>query len=190
VDPATLTLEEAVALAREHAPPLQEARAKAALARLDVQATRWWTWLIPSITASPGYDFLAGQERTTVALSLDLTKLLGQGAREAERARLGLVQAERAVAVVESEVVAAVTAAVFRVAATRAAMTMREAAVADALKLHALETIRFDLGTGDLAPLLRARDGLGRARLDLLAAQQEAALATLALRRAIGLPAP
>jgi outer membrane protein TolC len=188
VDPAALSLEAALALARTHAPALQEARAKVALARLDVQATRWWTWLIPSVTVTPGYDFLAGQEQAAAALALDLTKLLGQGAREAERARLGLAQAERAVAVAEQEVTAAVTAAVFRLATARATVSLRETAVADALKLHALETVRFDLGTGDLAPLLRAREGLGRARLDLLAAEQETALAALALRRVIGLP--
>jgi outer membrane protein TolC len=190
IDPAALTLDEALALARVHAPALQEARAKVALARLDVQATRWWTWLIPAITASPGYDFLAGQERATAALSLDLSKFLGAGARDAERARLGVAQAERTLAAVEGEVVAAVTQAVFRVATAGATVTLRDAAVADAMKLQALETLRFDLGTGDLVPLLRARDGLGRARLDLLTAHQEAALAALVLRRAIGLPPP
>jgi outer membrane protein TolC len=190
IDPAALTLEEALTLARVHAPALHEARAKVALARLDVQATRWWTWLIPAVTVTPGYDLLAGQERAAAALSLDLSRFLGSGARDAERARLGLTQAERAVAVAAQEVEAAVTTAVFRLATARATASLREAAVADALKLHALETVRFDLGTGDLAPLLRAREALGRTRLDLLAAQQETALAALALRRAIGLPAP
>jgi outer membrane protein TolC len=190
IDPATLTLAEAVALARIHAPTLQEARAKVALARLDVRATRWWTWLIPSVSASPGYDFLAGQERASVALSLDLTKLLGQGAREAERADLALAQAERAVEIAEAAVVEAVTRAYFALVAIRATVEVRTAAIADALKLEALEAIRFAHGTGDLAPLLHARATLARARLDRLTAEQEAQLAALALRRAIGLPLP
>jgi outer membrane protein TolC len=62
--------------------------------------------------------------------------------------------------------------------------------VAHAVKLQALETIRFEHGTGDLAPLLQAEAALTRARLELLAAQQEAALAELALGRAIGFPIP
>jgi outer membrane protein TolC len=190
VDPTTLTLAEAIALARAHAPALQEARAKVALVRLDVRATRWWTWLIPSVSASPGYDFLAGQERASVALSLDLTKLLGQGAREAERADWALAHAERAVEIAEAAVVEAVTRAHFQLTVTRATVEVRTAAVADALKLEALEAIRFAHGTGDLAPLLHARAALARARLDRLTAEQEAQLAALALRRAIGLPLP
>jgi outer membrane protein TolC len=190
VDPATLTLAEAVALARVHAPALQEARAKVALARLDVRATRWWTWLIPSVTASPGYDFLAGQEHASVALALDLTKLLGQGAREAERADLALAEATRAVGIAEAAVVEAVTRAHFALIAARATVEVRAEAVADAVKLNALEAIRFVHGTGDLAPRLQARQALARARLDLLAAEQAAQLAALALGRAIGLPGP
>ena len=189
-DPAALTLDAALALAREHAPALQEARARVALAQLDVRATRWWTWLLPSISASQGYDFLAGQERASVALSLDLSKLLGQGAREAARADLGLAQAERAVGVAEAAVVEAVTRAHFQLAAARATVQVRAEAVADAVKLDALEALRFIHGTGDLAPRLRARDALARARLDLLTAEQEVALAALALSRAIGAPGP
>jgi outer membrane protein len=190
LDSATVTLEEAVALALESAPKLQEARAKVALARLDVRATQWWQWLIPSLSASQGFDFLAGQERAAVALSLDLSKFLGKGAREAEAARIGLAQAERALEVARAEVVAEVTRAVFHRSATRAAVQVREEAVAHAVKLRALETIRFEHGTGDLGPLLQAEAALARARLELLAAQQEAALAELALGRAIGQPLP
>lgn len=190
VDPATLTLDAAIALALEHAPRLQEARAKVALARLDVRATRWWQWLVPSLSASQGYDFLAGQERASVALSLDLARFLGKGAREAEQARIGLAQADRALETARDEVIAEVTRAVFHRTATRAAVPARETAVIHALKLQALETIRFQHGTGDLAPLLQAEEALARARLELLAAQQAAALAELALLRAIGLPLP
>ena len=50
--------------------------------------------------------------------------------------------------------------------------------------------IKFAHGTGALTPLLHAQAALTRARLDLLTAQQEARLAALALRRAIGLPHP
>jgi outer membrane protein TolC len=188
VDHATVTLEDAVALALEHAPKLQEARAKVALARLDVRATRWWQWLVPSLSAHQGFDFLAGQERAAVALSLDLSKFLGKGAREAEAADIGLAQAERALAVARAEVIAEVTRAVFHRTATRAAVEVREAALAQAMKLRALETIRFDYGTGDLAPLLHAEAAVACAGLELLTGQQEAALAELALRRAIGLP--
>ncbi len=59
---------------------------KVLLARLEVRSTAWWTWLIPSVTAHQGYDLLAQQQRAAVALSLDLSKLLGKGAQEAERA--------------------------------------------------------------------------------------------------------
>ena len=189
-DPATLTLEAAVALALDHAPTLQEARAKVALARLDVKATRWWQWLIPSLSATQGFDFLAGQERAAVALSLDLSKFLGQGAREAERARIELAQRERALEVARAEVIAEVTRAVYHRTATRAAGQVREEAVAHAAKLRALEAIRFEHGTGDLAPLLHAEAALAGARLELLTAQQAAALAELALLRALGLPLP
>jgi cobalt-zinc-cadmium efflux system outer membrane protein len=190
VDPATLTLEAAVALALEHAPRLQEARAKVALAALDVRATRWWQWLVPSLSAGQGFDFLAGQERASVALSLDLSKFLGKGARDAEQARIGLAEAERALATARSEVVAEVTRAVYHRDATQAAVPVREQALVHALKLQRLEAIRFQLGTGDLGPLLQADGAVARAQLDLLAGEQAAALAELALLRAIGLPLP
>jgi outer membrane protein TolC len=188
VDLDTLTLDQALALAREHAPRLQDARAKVALAQLDVQATRWWQWLVPSVTAQPGYDFLAGQERAALALSLDLSKLLGAGAREAERARIHFAQAERALATVEAEVVAEVTKAYFSLAELRATVPVREAAIAQTLKLQALQAIRFEHGSTDLAPLLDAQAALARARLELLRTQQAVRLAELELVRAIGLP--
>ena len=59
VDAAALTLDEAIVLAIEHAPKLHEARAKVALAHLDVRATRWWTWLIPMVTAHQGFPFVS-----------------------------------------------------------------------------------------------------------------------------------
>ncbi|MCI0548687.1 MAG: TolC family protein [Candidatus Rokubacteria bacterium] len=190
VDPAALTLDEAIALALDHAPKLHDARAKVALARLDVRGTRWWTWLIPAVTAHQGFDFLSAQERAAIALSLDLSKFLGKGAREAEQAQHGLAQAERALEVTRTEVVTEVTRAVFQLTSARAAIEVREDAVAHALKLQALEAIRFEHGTGDLGPLLRAREALARARLELLTARHEAHLGELALRRAIGLPLP
>jgi cobalt-zinc-cadmium efflux system outer membrane protein len=189
-DVAALTLEEAVGLALEHAPKLRDARVKVALARLDVRATRWWTWLIPSVTAQQGFDFLAGQERAVLALSLDLSKLLGAGAREAEAALMRLDQAEVALGAVRAEVTAEVSRAFFQLTAARATVEAREEAVAHAVKLEALEAIKFDHGTGDLGPRLHAWAALTRARLELLTAQQEVRLAELALRRAIGLPLP
>ncbi|MCI0545811.1 MAG: TolC family protein, partial [Candidatus Rokubacteria bacterium] len=120
VDPAALTLDEAIALAVEHAPKLHDARIKVALARLDVRATRWWTWLIPSVTTHQGFDFLLGQERAAVALSLDLSKFLGKGAREAEQAQFGLAQAELALEGARTEVVTEVTRAFFQLTAARA----------------------------------------------------------------------
>jgi outer membrane protein TolC len=189
IDPADLPLETLLTLARQHAPKLQDARAKVALARLDVRGTEWWTWLVPSVTAHQGYDFLGAQERAAVALSLDLSKFLGAGARDAERARLGLAQAERALAVTEAEVVAEVLQAAYQVTTARATVQVRETAVAHAVKLHLLERIKFEHGTGDLAPLLQAEGALARARLELLQAQQAADLAVLALYRAVGITA-
>jgi outer membrane protein TolC len=190
VDPADLPLETLLDLARQHAPKLQDARAKVALARLDVRATEWWTWLVPSVTAHQGYDFLTGQERAAVGLALDLSRFLGGGVRDAERARLGLAEAERALAVTEAEVVAEVIQAAYQVAAARATVEVREAAVAHAVKLELLERIRFEHGTGDLGPLLQAEGALARARLELLQARQAAALAALALSRAVGVTTP
>lgn len=190
IDPADLPLETLVTLARQHAPKLQDARAKVALARLDVRGTEWWTWLVPSVTAHQGYDFLTGQERAAVGLALDVSKFLGDGARAAERARLGLAQAERALTVTEAEVVAEVVQAAYQVTSARATVQVREAAVAHAVKLELLERIKFEHGTGDLAPLLQAEGALARARLELLQARQAADLTALALYRAIGLTAP
>jgi outer membrane protein TolC len=190
VDPTALTLEESLSLALDHSPKLQEARARVALARLDVKAAQWWNWLIPKVTTHQGFDFLAGQERGSVALSLDLSKFLGEGAREAEKARIHLERAERALAEARGELIADVTKAFFHLTATKAAVQVREEAVAQALKLQALQQIKFEHGTGDLAPLLQAQEALARARLDLLRARHEARLAELALLRAIGLPLP
>ena len=190
IDPADLPLETLQDLARQHAPKLKDARAKVALARLDVRGTEWWTWLVPSVTAHQGYDFLTGQDRAAVGLALDLSKFLGAGARDAERARLGLEQAERALAATEAEVLAEVVQAAYLVATTRATVQVREMAVAHAIKLELLERIKFDHGTGDLAPLLQAEGGLARARLELLQAKQAADLAALGLYRAVGLVAP
>jgi outer membrane protein TolC len=189
IDPADLPLETLLTLARQHAPKLQDARAKVALARLDVRGTQWWTWLVPSVTAHQGYDFLTGQDRAAVGLALDVSKFLGGGARDAERARLGLEQTERALAVTEAEVVAEVVQAAYQVTTARATVQVRETAVAHAVKLELLERIKFEHGTGDLAPLLQAEGALARARLELLQARQAADLAVLALYRAVGLTA-
>ncbi len=188
VDLAALTLEESIALALIHSPKLQEARAKVALARLDVRAARWWHWLIPKVTTHQGFDFLLGQERASIALSLDLSKFLADGPREADRARIGLEHAARALEAVREEVIAQVTKAFFHLTATKAAVQVREETVGQALKLQAFQAIRFEHGSSDLALLLHAQDALARARLDLLGAQQEATLGELELRRAIGLP--
>ena len=190
IDPAELPLATLLDLARQQAPKLKDARATVALARLDVQGTEWWTWLVPSMTAHQGYDFLTGQDRAAVGLALDLSKFLGAGARDAERARLGLAQAERMLAATEAEVVAEVVQAAYQVTAARATVQVRETAVAHAVKLELLERIKFDHGTGDLAPLLQAEGGLARARLELLQARQTADLAALALSRAVGIMAP
>jgi outer membrane protein TolC len=190
IDPADLPIETLLTLARQHAPRLQDARAKVALARLDVRGTEWWTWLVPSVTAHQGYDFLTGQERAAIGLAIDLSKLVGAGARDAERARLGLAQAERALAVAEAEMVAEVVQAAYQVATLRATVEVREAAVAHAVKLELLERVKFEHGTGDLAPRLQAEGALARARLELLQARQAADLAALALCRAVGIPAP
>ena len=190
IDPAELPLETLLDLARQHAPKLKDARAKVALARLDIQGTEWWTWLVPSMTAHQGYDFLTGQDRAAVGLALDLSRFLGAGARDAERARLGLAQAERMFAATEAEVVGEVVQAAYQVAAARATVQVRETAVAHAVKLELLERIKFEHGTGDLAPLLQAEGGLARARLELLQAKQTADLAALALYRAVGLGTP
>lgn len=190
LDPAEFPLETLLAHARQHAPKLKDARAKVALARLDVRGTEWWTWLVPSVTAHQGYDFLTGQERAAVGLALDLSKFLGAGARDAERARIGLEQAEQGLATTEAAVLAEVVQAAYQVAAARATVQVREAAVAHAVKLELLERIKFDHGTGDLAPLLQAEGGLARARLELLQATHAADLAALALYRAVGLVAP
>ncbi len=190
VDPAVLTLEESIALALTDSSKLQEARAKVALARLDVKAARWWNWLIPTVTTHQGFDFLASQQRASVALSLDLSKFLGEGEREAEKATIGLEQAERALVEARAEVIAEVTRAFFHLTATKAALQVREDAVGQTLKLQALQMIRFEHGSSDLAPLLQAQAALARARLDLLSAQQEARLAEFGLLRAIGLPLP
>jgi outer membrane protein TolC len=139
------------------------------------------------VTAHQGYDFLTGQERAAVGLALDLSKFVGAGARDAERARFGLEQAARALTVVEAEVVGDVVQARYQVTAARATVQVRETAVAHAVKLELLERIKFDHGTGDLAPLLQAESALARARLELLQATQAADLAALALYRAIGL---
>jgi len=76
------------------------------------------------------------------------------------------------------------------VAATRATVAVRETAVAHAVKLELLERIKFEHGTGDLAPLLQAEGALARARLELMQAKQAADLAAVALYRVLGLGPP
>ncbi len=188
LDPTALTLEESIALALTHSPKLQEARARVALARLDVRATTWWNWLIPRVTTHQGFDFLLGQERAAVLLSLDLSRFLGEGTREGEKAGIGLEQAERAVEVTRAEVITEVTEAFFHLTATNAALQVREEAVAQALKLQALQAIKFEHGASDLGPLLHSQEALAQSRLELLRARHEAKLAELGLLRALGLP--
>ena len=174
----------------QHAPKLQDARAKVALARLDVRGTEWWTWLVPSVTAHQGYDFLTGQERAAVGLALDLSKFARRGRpgrrAGAARPRAGRARPRRRRGGGRGEVVQAL----YQVTAARATVQVRETAVAHAVKLEPLERIKFEHGTGDLAPLLQAEGGLARARLELLQAKQAADLAALALYRAVGLTAP
>lgn len=190
INVADLTLEEAIALALARSPKLHEARARVALARLDVRASRWWNWLLPRVTTHQGFDFLTGQERASVALSLDLSKLLGEGPRAAERAQIELDSAERGLETVRTEVALEVTKSFFHLTSTKAAFQVREEAVAQALKLEALQAIKFAHGSVDLGPLLQAREALARARLELLRAEHEVRLAELGLRRAMGLGLP
>jgi len=96
----------------------------------------------------------------------------------------------RALVEARSEMISEVTKAFFHLTAAKATIQVREDAVAQALKLQALQQIKFEHGTGDLAPLLHAQEALARARLDLLRARHEARLAELGLLRAIGLPLP
>ena len=49
LDVETLRLDDAITLALEQSPKLQDGRAKVALAQLDVKATSWWQWLVPSM---------------------------------------------------------------------------------------------------------------------------------------------
>jgi outer membrane protein TolC len=87
-------------------------------------------------------------------------------------------------------VIAEVTKAVFHRDATWEAVAVREKVLAHALKLHALHSIRFNHGSDDLPTLLQAEASFARAQLDLQAAQHEAHLARLNLRRVVGLPLP
>lgn len=186
--PEGLTLDQAVATALEHSPKIREAREKIALAELDVKATVWWRWLIPNLTVAEGYDFLNQQERAHVAMTLDLSKLLGEGSREERQAEIKLFNSNLHLETVRRQTAREAAQAFFEYAAARQEVPVREEVLENSLKLREVLKIKFDHGSVELDKMLAIEETISAARLEVLKAQQNARLAEMKLIEAIGLP--
>jgi outer membrane protein TolC len=186
--PEGLTLDEAVATALEHSPKIGEAREKIALAELDVKAAVWWRWLIPNLTVAEGYDFLSQQERAHVAMTLDLSKILGEGLREERQAEIKLFNSNLYYETVRRQTAREAAQAFFEYAAARQAVPVKEEVLKNSLKLREVLKIKFEHGSIELDKLLAIEETISSARLEVLKARQNACLAEMKLIEAMGLP--
>ena len=186
--PEGLTLDEAVETALEHSPKIGEAREKIALAELDVKAAVWWRWLIPNLTVAEGYDFMSQQERAHVAMTLDLSKLLGEGSREEKQAEIKLFNSNLYYEAVRRLTAREAAQAFFEFAASRQAVPVKEEVLENSLKLLAVLKIKFEHGSIELDRMLAIEETISAARLEVLIARQNARLAEMKLIEAMGLP--
>lgn len=183
-----LTLDQAIANAVEHSPKIKEARANIALAELDVKAAVWWRRLIPRLTVAEGYDFLSLQKRAQVALSLDLSKLLGEGSREERQAEIKLFNAQLYLGSIERQAGREAAQAFFEWASARDAVPVKEEILENNLKLQQILKIKFEHGSIEIDRLLSVGEAISAARLEVLKANQNVRLAEMKLVEAMGLP--
>ena len=183
-----LTLNEAIAAALEHSPKIKEARANIALAELDVKAAVWWRRLIPHLAVTEGYDFLSQQERAHVAMTLDLSKLLGEGSREERQAGIRLFNTNLYLETVRRQTVREAAQAFFELTAARNTVPVKEEVLENNLKLQQILKIKFEHGSIELDRLLAIEEAISAARLEVLRARQLARLAEMKLIEAMGLP--
>lgn len=204
--PASLTLEEALELARTGNPAFGQARNDAALADWDVRAA--WGQLMPSANASLGAQWQgAGEQRfgsltlgdlgfgdqpsyyfssynVSLSYALDWATLLGPKQSNAER-RSTLAQID----VVEGSLVVEVTSAYVEVLRQDEAVQIAEQQLANAE--FNLRLARGQLEVGSVTPIDvgQAEVQVGRAEVAVLQARNDLSTSRIRLLQLLGLPA-
>lgn len=201
--PATLSLDEAVALARANNPGFQAARNDADLADWNVRSA--YGALTPSLSASSAISWQGpGEQRfgsiTTEQLgfadqpsfyfssynlglsyTVDGSTLLAPGRAKADRRATGARIRSR-----EAELVAEVTRAYLEVRRQAEGLRLARQEVERARNNLRLAQGQADVGTATLLDVRRAEVAVGRARVGVLRAENGVRTARLALFRQIG----
>ena len=185
LDFETLTLEQALTFALQHAPAIAEAQITVALAELDLKRTRFWRRLVPSLNINHGYNPAVRDSRIGVGLSLDLNRIWEEG-NNAKATKLRWFNTEIYQNTVRSQVIIAVTRSYYDFVAAKKQVELLEDQLSTQLKLSALQKIRFEAGTAQLNPLLSMIQSVANTRLALLKAQADVKIQELRLKGEIG----
>ncbi|MBN1205546.1 MAG: TolC family protein [Myxococcaceae bacterium] len=188
--PSELSLEEALALARQRAPALVEAAGRVAEARGGVAGA------LPLLHDNPILEAEAGPRTAPsqgggmdVALGLAQPLELGgkRGAR-LELARAGVARAEAEQRVVRRRVLGEVASLFLRALHARERLRLARGAQEAAVELSQSTQRRFELGELPVVEANVARVALARARADVVGAEGEEAALLGELREVLGLP--
>lgn len=190
--PNVLGLADAIRIAWEQGPDMEEERR--ALADAELQARRAGVPYRPEAGLSAGYDVREGADgEVSVILSLGqsfaLKPLLGGAApAEVRKAQAALEQARRRLETARQETARSVLNAYLDLLEARETVARREAAVQTASALLEQTELRARQQAASEADLYQARADLLAARQSLAQAQLEATRSETALNRLLGLP--
>lgn len=198
--PDTLSLSDALALAREHNPVLLQQKNDVGVARASVRAA--YGSLLPTVHASSGFGYTAAGEARFGAVefgrrpdyySSDYSLSMGMqlsGARllqpSVERSQRTAI--ERRVAGTEAQLEAQVAQQYLSVLQAREQVTQAEREVARTAEHVRLAEARLEVGVGTPLDVQRAQVQHGRAQVSLVQATNTADIAALTLGQLVGVP--
>ncbi len=196
---AGLDLATAVRMALEKSPLIGGAGAAADAAEAGVGKAR--SALYPTLGLQSGYSYLSDPtmfgatpvwERSTVVNRVELQQLLysgGQAQANVRRAEQGHLAAGHGLRAAQAGVTANVAVAYFRARQASEMTAVHKASVRSLEASYDAAKKRHETGVATKTDVLRAEVALAGARADLIAAENNSAVALAALRTAIGLPA-
>ena len=181
----TLTLDQAIAFALQHAPAIQEASLTVALAELDLKRTQLWRRLIPSLTVHQGYNPIVGESRLGIGVSLDFNRIWEED-DQAKRAKLKWLNTEMYRKTVQNRVILSVTQSYYDWVTAQKQVELLEDQLSTQLKLQALQKLQFESGGAQLSAVLNTLDATATTQLALIKAQRAVKLQELTLKNEIG----
>ena len=199
-DLSSLSADQLVAYALEHAPRLVQARARAERARLNLEGTRWRWALLPRVSLSAGTGFqtiyLEGEGPYVLPgpsarlnyglhLSIPLDRILRNCLQRA-RARLEYRQALAELEQDRARIAAQVRELYHRLHCQREISRALELEVQAAEQLVKCRRIQFQQGEITRAVLSRSQVALAKSRVALLESQREEILLEHQLKGLIG----